>query len=104
MSARFPTARSIVYNRLSDRTGSNTNRKYKKAIHIKSDNKIKTTWNIIKREMRKTHLTEQMPSLLTHNEKVKVSTIASKQHIQQIRYQPALTKPRVFQQKKKRKL
>jgi hypothetical protein len=37
----------------------------------KSDNKVRTTWNIIKREMGKLHLTEQTPSLLTNNEKVK---------------------------------
>jgi hypothetical protein len=37
----------------------------------KSDNKIKTTWNIVKRETGKIHLAEQMPSLLINNEKVK---------------------------------
>jgi hypothetical protein len=35
----------------------------------KSDNKIRTTWNIIKRETGKIHLTEQMPSLLANNKK-----------------------------------
>jgi hypothetical protein len=44
----------------------------------KSDNKIKTTWNIIKRETGKMHLSEQMPSLLTNNEKVKdLGTVAN---------------------------
>jgi hypothetical protein len=37
----------------------------------KSDNKIKTTWNIIKTETGKIHLSEQKPSLLTNNKKVK---------------------------------
>jgi hypothetical protein len=36
-----------------------------------SDNKIKTAWNIIKRETGKIHLPEQMPSLLINEEKVK---------------------------------
>jgi hypothetical protein len=31
--------------------------------------KIKTTWNIIKQEPGKIHVTEQMPSLLVNNEK-----------------------------------
>jgi hypothetical protein len=39
--------------------------------HIaQSDNKIKT-WNTIKRKTGKIHFTEQMPSLLTNNEKLK---------------------------------
>jgi hypothetical protein len=37
----------------------------------KSDNKIKTTWNIVKRDTGKIQLAEQMPSLLINNEKVK---------------------------------
>jgi hypothetical protein len=35
----------------------------------KSANKIKTAWNIIKKETGKMHLTEQMPSLLAKSEK-----------------------------------
>jgi hypothetical protein len=38
---------------------------------VKSDNKIKTMWNIVKRETGKIHLSEQMLSLLINNEKVK---------------------------------
>jgi hypothetical protein len=37
----------------------------------KSDNKIKTTWNTVKKETGKLHLTEQMPSVLINNDKVK---------------------------------
>jgi hypothetical protein len=37
----------------------------------KSDNKIKTTWNIIKNET-KMHLPEQSPSLPINNENVKI--------------------------------
>jgi hypothetical protein len=37
----------------------------------KSDNRIKTTWNIIKHETGKLHLTEQIPSLLRNDEEVK---------------------------------
>jgi hypothetical protein len=36
-----------------------------------SDNKIKTTWNIVKIETGKIHLQEQMPSHLINGEKVK---------------------------------
>jgi hypothetical protein len=43
-------------------------RHYNRLI-AKSDNKIKTTWNIIKQETGKIHVTEQMPFLLTNNEK-----------------------------------
>jgi hypothetical protein len=39
--------------------------------HIaKSNNKIKTTWNIIKKERGKGHPIEQAPSLLVNNEKL----------------------------------
>jgi hypothetical protein len=41
----------------------------------KSDNKIKTTWNLIKCESGKLHLTEQIPSVLIHSEKVNDSQI-----------------------------
>jgi len=37
----------------------------------KFDNKIKTTWNIIKQETGKLHVTEQMPSLLMNDEEIK---------------------------------
>jgi hypothetical protein len=37
----------------------------------KSDNKIKTTWNAVKRETGKVHLAEQIPSLFTNSGKVK---------------------------------
>jgi hypothetical protein len=37
-----------------------------------SDDKIKTTWNIIKQETGKIHVTEQMPSLLINNKKKKI--------------------------------
>jgi hypothetical protein len=35
----------------------------------KSDSKIKTSWNIVKRETGKVHLTRQIPSLLQPVEK-----------------------------------
>jgi hypothetical protein len=37
----------------------------------KSDNQIKTTWNIIKHETGKLHLTEQIPSILINEETAK---------------------------------
>jgi hypothetical protein len=39
----------------------------------KSDNKIKTTWNIIKHETGKLHPTEQISSVLINKDKVKYS-------------------------------
>jgi hypothetical protein len=36
-----------------------------------SDNKMKTTWIIVKRETGKVHLPEKIPSLLMNGEKVK---------------------------------
>jgi hypothetical protein len=36
----------------------------------KSDNKIKTTWNITKCQSGKLHLTEQIPSVLINSEKI----------------------------------
>jgi hypothetical protein len=39
-------------------------RQYYCRLIVKSDNQIKTTWNIIKHETGKLHLTEQIPSLL----------------------------------------
>jgi hypothetical protein len=41
------------------------------------DNQIKTIWNIIKRETGKTHLTEQMQSLLAKSEKAKALKTAA---------------------------
>jgi hypothetical protein len=46
-------------------------RQHYNRLIAKSDNKMKTTWNIIKQETEKTHVTEQMPSLLINNEKIK---------------------------------
>jgi hypothetical protein len=43
---------------------------YNRLIDI-SNNKIKTTWNIIKQETGKIHITEQMPSLLINDEKIR---------------------------------
>jgi hypothetical protein len=37
----------------------------------KSDNKIRTTWNIIKHESGKLQQTEQIPSVLINGDKVK---------------------------------
>jgi membrane protease subunit (stomatin/prohibitin family) len=37
----------------------------------KYDNKIKTTWNIMKKEPMKIHVREQMPSFLINDGKIK---------------------------------
>jgi hypothetical protein len=39
-------------------------------LRAKSDNKIKTTWNITKQETKKIDTTKHMPSLLINNEKI----------------------------------
>jgi hypothetical protein len=38
---------------------------------VKSYNKIKTTWNIMEQGTGKIHVTEQMPSLLINDKKIK---------------------------------
>jgi hypothetical protein len=46
-------------------------RQHYNRLIAKSDNKIKTTWNIIKQETGKIHATEKMSSLLINDEKIK---------------------------------
>jgi len=62
----------------------------------KSNNKIRTTWNIIKKETETVHSVEQVPTLLVNDEKLRDPThmanafnnffikITEKLHIQQI--------------------
>jgi len=44
----------------------------------KSNNKIKTTWNIIKKEIGKVHSVEYVSTLLVNNEKLKYPTEVAK--------------------------
>jgi hypothetical protein len=44
---------------------------YRYMVATKSNNQIKTTWDIITQETGKLHLTEQIPSNLTNYEKAK---------------------------------
>jgi hypothetical protein len=44
----------------------------------KSNNKIKKTWNIIKKETGKIHSVEQFPTLLVNDEKLQDQTYAAK--------------------------
>jgi hypothetical protein len=47
-------------------------------LTVKSNNKIKTTWNIIKKEIGKIRSVEQVPTLLVNNEKLKYPTEVAK--------------------------
>jgi hypothetical protein len=60
----------IKYREILNNVIKEAKKQHYSRLIAKSDNKIKTSWNKIKRETGKMHLTEQMPSLLTNNEKV----------------------------------
>jgi len=51
---------------------------YCSRLIAKSNYKIKTTWNIIKKEIGKIHSVEQVPNLLVTNEKLKYPTEVAK--------------------------
>jgi hypothetical protein len=61
----------IKYCKIPNNVIKKAKKQHYSRLIAKSNNKIKTTWNVIKRETGKIHLTEQMASLLTNNEKVK---------------------------------
>jgi hypothetical protein len=68
-----PNARAfyIKYCKILNNVIKEAKKQHYCRLMAKSDNKIKTTRNIVKRETGKIHLAEQMPSLLINNEKVK---------------------------------
>jgi hypothetical protein len=53
----------IVYCKILSRVIKEAKRQHYCRLIAKSDNQIKTAWNIIKRERGKLHLTEQIQSL-----------------------------------------
>jgi hypothetical protein len=61
----------IKYYKILSRVIKEAKRQRYGRLTAKLDNQIKTTWNIIKHETGKLCLTEQIPSLLIKNEKVK---------------------------------
>jgi hypothetical protein len=61
----------IRYCKILNKVIQRAKRQHYNRLIAKSDNKIKTTWNIIKQETEKIHVTEQMPSLLINDEKLK---------------------------------
>jgi hypothetical protein len=61
----------IKYCKILNNVIKEAKKQHYSRLIAKSDNKIKTAWNIIRRKTGKIHLTENMPSLLTNNEKVK---------------------------------
>jgi hypothetical protein len=60
----------MKYCKILNKVIQEAKKQHNNRLIAKSDNKIKTTWNIIKQETRKILVTEQIPSLLT-NEKMK---------------------------------
>ena len=61
----------IRYCKILSRVTKEAKRQHYCRPIAESDNQIKTTKNIIKHETRKSHLTEQIPSLLINDETVK---------------------------------
>jgi hypothetical protein len=59
------------YCKILSRVIKQAKRQHYRRCIPKSDNQIKITWNIIKHETEKLHLTEQIPSLLMKGENVK---------------------------------
>jgi hypothetical protein len=59
----------IKYCKILNNVIKGAKKQHYSRLIAKSDNKIKTTWNIIKRETGKIHLTKQLPSLQTTKEK-----------------------------------
>jgi hypothetical protein len=60
----------ITYCEILNKVIQQAKRQHYNRIIAKSNNKIKTIWNIIKQETGKMHATEQMPSLLINDEKI----------------------------------
>jgi hypothetical protein len=60
------------YCKILSRVIKEAKRQHYCRLIAKSDNKIKTTWNIIKHGSGKLHLTEQIPSVLINSEKVMI--------------------------------
>jgi hypothetical protein len=64
-------ARYINYGRILKKVIRESKKQHYSRLIAKSSNKVKTTWNIIKKETGKVHPTEQVPSLVVSNEKLK---------------------------------
>jgi hypothetical protein len=60
----------IKYCKIVNNVIKEAKKQHYSRLIVKSDNKIKTTWNIIKKETGKVHLNEQTPSLFTDDAKV----------------------------------
>jgi hypothetical protein len=63
----------LKYCKILDKVIQQAKRENCNRLIAKSDDKIKTTWNIIEQDTVKIHVTEQMPSLLKNNRKNKRS-------------------------------
>jgi hypothetical protein len=61
-------ANYIKYCKIMSRVIKEAKRQYSCRLIAKSDNQIKTTWDVMKRKL---HLTEQIPSLLMKGKKVR---------------------------------
>jgi hypothetical protein len=61
----------IKYCKILNKVIQHAKRQHYNRLIAKSDNKIKTTWDIIKQKTGKIHVTEQMPTLVINDEKIK---------------------------------
>jgi hypothetical protein len=59
----------MKYCKILSRVIKEAKRQHCYRLMVKLDNQTKTTWNIIKYETRKLHLTEQAPALLINESK-----------------------------------
>jgi hypothetical protein len=67
------TYKAVLYCKLLNKLIQQAKGQHYNRLIVKSYNKIKTTWNIMEQETEKilVHATEQMPSLLINDEKIK---------------------------------
>jgi hypothetical protein len=61
----------INYCRILKKVIREAKKQHYSRVIARSSNKVKTTWNIIRKETGKLHPTEQIPSLVVGNEKLK---------------------------------
>ena len=66
-----PKANRITYCRTLRKLINEAEQQYYNGLTAKSNNEIKTTWNIIKKQTGKAHSVEQVPTLLVNDKKIK---------------------------------
>jgi ribosomal protein L33 len=78
-NSKDPKAKAhyIKYCRILKKIIKEAKKQHYSRLIAKSSNEIQTTWNLIKNETGKVQPTEQVPSLLVKNEKLKNPTIVA---------------------------